>query len=240
MLTREQYIQRVREAALAVAVLEQPEREMLAGLKMVYGTGYGTGARGVTYFSAWQKAATPCGAGCTHGAEGHGAPTADAMIEICAFAEESLVQLAGTTIHEMGHALAGSGTGHNKAWLTACKRLGLRGIKAAGTVYHSAMFVPRLRELLAAIPAPTDGRVIGWNAGASGAMGATGALAGILGLTKTRPCAAGVGSRGGRSRGKGSGSRLRKWVCDCGVIARVSSDDFKATCGRCGTEFKRG
>ena len=240
MVTREQYIQSVREAALAVAVLESGEREMLAGLKMVYGTGYGTGARGVTYYSAWQKAATPCGAGCTHGAEGHGAQAGEALIEICAFAEESLVQLAGTTIHEMGHALAGAGKGHSKDWLTACKRLGLRGIKAAGTTYQSAMFVPRLREILAGLAVPTDGKVIGWNAGAGGAAGAGAGLAAILGLTRTRPCAAGVGSRGGKSRGAGSGSRLRKWVCGCGIIARVASDDFQATCGRCGTAFNRG
>ena len=33
------------------------------------------------------------------------------------------------------------------------------------------------------------------------------------------------------------GSRLRKWVCDCGIIARVASDAFVATCGRCGADF---
>jgi hypothetical protein len=221
-MTRERYIQAVREAALKVAVLEPAEREMLGGLKMVYGTGYGTGARGITYFSAWKRSEGP---GC--GRDGH-----DSLIEICAFAEESLVQLAGTTIHELGHALAGKGKGHSKDWLTACKRLGLRGIKAAGTTYQSAMFVPALREILAALPVPADGKVIGWNAAGPG-------LAVIQGLTRIRPCAAGVGSRGGKSRGVGSGSRLRKWVCECGVIARVSSDDFRASCGRCGSDFKR-
>jgi hypothetical protein len=213
-MTRERYIQAVRDAALAVAVLEGPEREMLAGLKMVYGTGYGTGARGITYYNAWQHQGTGCGC------EGH-----DSLIEICAFAEESLVQLAGTTIHEMGHALAGKGKGHSKDWATACKRLGLRGMKAAGTVYQSAMFVPALRERLAALPVPADGKVIGWNGTA---------------VTRARPCSQGVGTRGGKSRGVGSGSRLRKWVCECGVIARVSSDDFRATCGKCVTSFKRG
>ena len=226
MMTREQYIHAVRDAVLSIAVLESDEREMLAGLKMVYGTGYGTGARGITYYNAWQGG---CAAPkCNHTSH-------DALIEICAFAEESLVQLAGTTVHEMGHALAGKGKGHSKDWLTACKRLGLRQIKAAGTVYQSAMFVPALREKLARLPAPTDGKVIGWNNVPVSGMN----LAGILGLTRTRPCAAGVGSRGGRSRGPGSGSRLRKYVCGCGVIIRASRDDLKATCGLCGSEFQR-
>jgi len=35
------------------------------------------------------------------------------------------------------------------------------------------------------------------------------------------------------------GSRLRKWVCECGVIARVASDDFKATCNECETRFEQ-
>lgn len=35
-------------------------------------------------------------------------------------------------------------------------------------------------------------------------------------------------------------TRLRKWVCPCGVIARVASDDFQATCNRCDQPFERG
>jgi len=56
---------------------------------------------------------------------------------------------------------------------------------------------------------------------------------------KLRPCGAGVGAKGGKSRGAGSGSRLRKFVCDCGVIARVARDEFHATCSDCSTAFKR-
>ena len=38
---------------------------------------------------------------------------------------------------------------------------------------------------------------------------------------------------------KAAGTRLRKWVCECGVIARVASDDFQATCRRCNSAFLR-
>jgi len=36
-----------------------------------------------------------------------------------------------------------------------------------------------------------------------------------------------------------AGSRLRAWRCPCGVRARVASDTFAATCGRCGQAFER-
>lgn len=36
-----------------------------------------------------------------------------------------------------------------------------------------------------------------------------------------------------------AGSRLRLYECGCGVKVRVASDEFKATCGECGTEFER-
>jgi hypothetical protein len=31
----------------------------------------------------------------------------------------------------------------------------------------------------------------------------------------------------------GGGSRLRLWMCECGVKVRVASDDFQATCQQC-------
>jgi len=45
--------------------------------------------------------------------------------------------------------------------------------------------------------------------------------------------------RGAEVSGK-KGSRQRLWTCACGVKVRVASDDFQATCGRCGGEFFRG
>lgn len=58
---------------------------------------------------------------------------------------------------------------------------------------------------------------------------------------RLRPCPLGIGTRGGKSRGAGSGSRLRLWVCGCDepVKVRVASDDFRATCERCASSFTR-
>ena len=227
MQTRETYIQAVRAAIVGAAPdLTDLERTMLLGLKVVYGSGYGTGARGVTYYGVWNRLNGAekhiHGPGCSHGSEG-------ALIELCAFAEESVTQLCGTTAHELAHALAGHGAAHGKLWRAACVRLGLRTAKAAGTTYRPAMFSPKLRDALLAIPLPTDGKAIAkWGAPSPAVTGTRGS------------CSHGRGSRGGKSRGKGSGSRLRKWVCSCGVIARVASDEFQATCNRCGGEFKQG
>jgi hypothetical protein len=54
-----------------------------------------------------------------------------------------------------------------------------------------------------------------------------------------KPCMAGIGTRGGKSRGKGSGSRLRKFQCSCGQIVRASCDELPALHLPCGTGFQR-
>lgn len=216
--TREDFIHAVRAAALRLGSLTSEERAHLAGLKLVYGSGAGTRARGVTYFGAWRN----------------GDPEAlnGELIEVCAFGEENLVQLAGTTIHELAHALAGHAAGHSDAWKTACARLGLRAVRAAGTEYRAAMFAPALRTVLAALPAPTDGKVTVWsNLPPRPTPGAKAA--------QPRPCSQGIGTRGGKSRGKGSGSRLRKHACECGVIVRAARDVLEAHCDLCGSVFTR-
>jgi hypothetical protein len=204
-MTHEEFIQKVR--TLAVERLPEAERERLLTAKLVYGKGV-AGLRGITCYGAWNN-----------GKQG------DDFIEVCAQGEESPTQLAGTTIHEMGHCLAGPGTGHGPEWKAACERLGLRRPRAQGHQYLMAGFDPAIRRGLAALTKPLDG--------APGFTGIPGAL------FRLRPCSMGYGTRGGKSRGPGSGSRLRKWVCDCGIIARVSSDDFQAHCDRCGSAFKR-
>lgn len=146
----------------------------------------------------------------------------DDFIEICAAGEESATQLAGTTIHELAHSLAQYGAGHSKKWKEACETLGLRCAKAAGHVYTLASFCPTIRHAIAAL-AVADGIPM---------FGST-----RIGMVKPRPCTLGFGTRGGKSRGAGSGSRLRKYVCECGQIIRAATDDLDATHNACGTAF---
>jgi hypothetical protein len=207
--THEQYIQAVRN--IAVQRLTEEERVAALDAKLVYGAG-SKQTRGVTYFGCWKN--------------GHD----HAFAEICAFGEDSPVQVAGTTLHELGHVLAGIGKGHGKNWKEACERLGLRFVRAAGTKYSFACFAPDIRMAIAALPTPTDGQPKPFEGHGPNGMPLQ---------IKLRGCSAGIGVKGGVSRGKGSGSRLRKFVCGCGVIVRASRDVLNATCNDCGTPFQR-
>lgn len=221
MRTYLQYIQDVRDIALAL--LPEEDRARLSRIKLVYGTGMGQPIRGVTMYKKWDNG---CGDGkCTHGNSGEDTNTD--LIEICALAQESFWQIAGTTIHEYGHALAGMGTGHGKEWKDACERLGLRRIKAAGTEYMPAMFSPEIRERIARLELPTEGRPV---IGAAWLAKFGGAGAGA--------CSHGRGTRGGKSFGAGSG-RMRKYVCGCtpAVILRHAKDTLDATCNICREKF---
>ena len=208
-LTHEQFVHEV--AALGIGLLADDDRAKARQSKLTYGAGQ-AGLRGVTYFNRWLN---------DKNEQAH-------FVEICANGEESPVQLAGTMLHELGHVVAGWEAGHKKEWHCACSKLGLRAIKAAGTNYQMAMIDPRIRASVAAlIERLNDGKPNG--AGVNGRAPST-----------PKPCSAGVGTRGGKSRGVGSGSRLRKWICACEpkpVIARVSSDDFQATCNVCNAAF---
>lgn len=207
--THEQFIQAVRD--IAVRRLSPEDRAAALDAKLVYGAG-SKATRGVTYFDCWKN--------------GHD----HAFAEICAFGEDSTIQIAGTTLHELGHVLAGKGKGHGEGWQDACRKLGLLFVRAAGTRYSLACFASDIRGEIAALPQPTDGRPQPF-----GGFGPNGMPLQL----KLRPCSAGVGTKGGKSRGAGTGSRLRKFVCACGVIARVARDEFNATCNLCNTAFKR-
>jgi len=214
--THEQFCHGVRALAVAHGVHGDPvTANLLLGAKLVYGIGAGN-YRGVCVYDAWHA---------------HGQATA--VIEIAATGEESMVQLAGTTIHETAHVLAGSGAGHGKAWKEACKRLGLGGpddglAMAAGQSYDPEHFAPALWQSIMALGDPNDGlpRFNGMLAG--------------RGVIVAGACPMGRGTRGGKSTGAGSG-RLRLWECqgcERPVKVRVASDDFQAHCDRCGTSFE--
>ena len=210
MTTHLEYIKKV--AVLATAKLPATEQSKLDA-QITYSMGT-PGLRGVTYFGAWKN----------------GGDEPVPFIELCAAGEQDDIQLAGTTVHELAHVLAGHQAGHGKDWKAACETLGLRKAKAAGNVYRMAQFDPKLRLAIAALISPTDGKPVGMIGRHQ------------LGKIKPRICPMGIGTRGGKSRGVGSGSRLRKYVCECEpvIIIRASRDNLAAHCDLCEQSFKQG
>ena len=208
-LTHEAYIGKVRDTVIPLLPTEQL-RATVSNAKLVYGVGK-AGLRGITYFDAWRT--------------GDGNNKA-CFVEVTAKGEESPCQLAGTTIHELGHVLAGYGQGHNVVWKQACHALGLRCIKAAGTRYLLANFAPSIRSSIYTLAKQLEGSKPLFNE--------------LRGFT-VAPCPMGIGTRGGMSRGVGSGSRLRLWQCACPkpVKVRVALDTFDATCNKCGNNFEQ-
>jgi hypothetical protein len=215
MQTHEGYISAV--AALAIGRLPANDQTPLRAIKLVYGSG-ANGTRGVTYFNRWKGQASQ-------------AP----FVEISAFGQESPLQLAGTTIHELGHALAGWQAGHGPDWKAACERLGLRKAKAAGMRYSFAALEPSLRNAILQIPRPDDGAPV------TDLLGQAGNWARIGGAATTfKPCGAGIGTHGGKSRGKGSGSRNLLWSCECVPPVKVRASrtsGFAAHCDLCAASF---
>lgn len=201
-LTHEEYIQNIRDGAAASPALLDGERDKVLAVKLMYGIG-NHARRGVTYYGKWNNGCKDC-------------PTVD-LAEVCASGEESPIQVAGTTIHELGHVLAGWGAGHGKEWKAACGRLGLRHVKAAGTQYLMASFQPRIRDVIGSMGNPMDGKPT--------------FLDGSLAHGKAGVCTMGYGTRGGKSRGVGSGSRMLKVQCPTGgcsggltaYVARVAA-----------------
>lgn len=198
-------------AGLARDMLPEDERSKLDS-QLSYSLGR-PGLRGVTYYSQWQN----------------GGDEPVPFIEICALGEENDIQLAATTIHELAHVLAGHGAAHGPEWKKACGRLGLRRAKVHQS-YRAAQFEPSLRVKIAELISPTDGKPVGYGAGT-----------GTPGKVTPARCPAGIGTRGGKSRGAGSGSRMRKFVCSCepAVIVRAARDELRATCMDCDSQFER-
>ena len=151
------------------------------------------------------------------------------VIEISAFNERSVEQLWETMGHELAHVIAGHDAGHGPEWKAVAKRLGLRRPMAAGPAGIEDLD-PELMRVLRQIPIPQDGKPVTSSAS----------------VIRTEPipgsrCPLGIGTRDGESRGPGSGSRLRLFMCECPdppVRARVARDEFDATCGKCGSKFQ--
>jgi hypothetical protein len=208
MSSHESYIAAI--ADIAALRLSANDAAKVKAIKLAYGAGP-SGVRGVTYYGRWNAA-------------GSAVP----FVEISAFNQESVCQIAGTVLHELGHVLAPIGAGHNSLWKDACTALGLRRVKAAGTLYTWANFTPDMRERITALPLPRDG--------APAALVLPNGL-----MPKLRRCGAGIGTQGGKARGPGSGSRLRLWECECipAVKVRVARDNFDAQCNCCGAPFHK-
>ena len=214
-MQHEEFIQGIRGLVLKQDI-GLDLRDKLAACKLTYGLGE-RGVRGMTYYRAWGKKDTQ--------------PVE--LVGVCATGEESIVQLAGTTIHELAHVAAGSGAGHGIGWKDSCELLGLRECKAAGQHYLPENFEPELWASIVLLGEPLDGNPL---------------LSKVDGLPfvgvptgKFKPCPLGIGTRGGQSRGKGSGSRMRLYHCQCTtpVKVRVASDTFDATCNVCQLQFQR-
>lgn len=209
--THEAFVHAVR-AAVVPRVASETERARLLGAKLVYSAA--KDVRGRCFPGAWENG------------------TSHDFLEVSAFNEESFVQIAGTTIHELAHSLAGAGAGHGRQWKAACRVLGLEHAEAAGQAYAPQHFAPAVWSAVEAMPHPTDGRPRFGDYRRAGAV------------PQARPCPLGIGTRGGTSRGVGSGSRMRLWVCACpegtiGRKVRVASDDWDATCNRCSSQYTK-
>ena len=133
------------------------------------------------------------------------------LVEIAAIGGLSPAETCHVLLHELAHVLAPEG-GHGAAWRHAARQVGLvrpRATPDVGELADWNAISPALCAVLQAIPPPTEP-----------------APAEFFEDRHRLPCGAGYGTRGGTSRGKGSGSRYLKVVCrhpGCGYQVRITN-----------------
>lgn len=214
-MQHEDFIQGIRGLVLRREIGSEL-REKVAKCKLTYGVGE-PNLRGVTYYAAWgKKDSQPV-----------------ELVGVCATGEESIVQLAGTTIHELAHVVAGSGAGHGISWRDSCALLGLIQCQAAGQGYLPEHFDPPLWDEIVKLGEPMDGNPLLSKVGGLPFVG--------MPTGKFKPCPLGIGTRGGKSRGTGSGSRMRLYHCGCNPVVKVrtANDELDATCNLCNQKFTK-
>lgn len=259
-VTHEKIVEAVYQLALQRPGLSVRERNQLAEIKLAYGAGP-HGVRGITYFHRWARA---CGCGKAHGVAHAKTPQCTErelvpFVAVCATGQTSLLQAIGTTLHELGHVLAGLEAGHGPEWHAACAKLGLVNVLAAGTAYDWDRHIEAgyWRQALQSLPQITDdGEPASFEevmAALVKRLGPSAALPPHMRPTRLRPCTAGFGRKGGKSRttmatialGKTPKSRLVLWECKCDPPFKVRATqrnsagrEFKAVCGHCGQPFE--
>lgn len=251
--THEQYVRDVWAVLVRHGNLTDDERDAARSVKLLYSVSQ-DGLYGITRHGAWQlakgakprrKKAKKGEPACDHPHHhGHGA-----QLGIVAQGGETACQLATTVAHELGHVVCGPGKGHSAVWRDACTRLGMQNMVAAGAhvTGWEHNFQPDMAKRLAAIPLWNDGNaatlasVVKVIKATLGDTVLPPALQGNapLPVVKVKPCGAGFGTLGGRSRGKGSGSRQLKHVCKCEPprIIRAATRDTQATCKVCKADY---
>jgi hypothetical protein len=223
--------------------LTGPEVALLCSVKLVYGAGP-DGARGVTYYNRWKPRAGFCGCKAEHGPKCTAPNVAPVpLVAISALYQHSPEHLIEVVLHELGHVLAGHAAGHDQPFKDACKRLGLlRAVTAASDWSWDYVEQGAFCAALRALPRPTEGQPVvalpGWLPPAGGPdIGPHGSP---VKRPVWKPCSAGRGTKGGTSRGPGSGSRLMLYHCQCKpkpCKVRFAGRDLDATCNRCKQGF---